>query len=528
MVVEQFPGGATASRSSARTEGSRGRAEPLGGSRRRCGRCSRARPVHLRGSRTPWSVVCAQPRRQRLQGPRHAIAAPRSSRDGTVKIQSTSRSAPTCRRAFTIDGGKCILERIDLAERRRVDDGHRRRRHRELARDDLQREVARSTSRSRRRSSSRTELHRRRPRRLHRHVPLLQDATARRELKGTFTSPEAGVNAWRFPERARVAALGARARSRSPTRRPASTAAARSSTTRWRRSAQRGVPTQARVGRDVRRRRPAAAHRLPRDCRASGSPAAPSGRNRLEWPLGKWAREARRRRGHGDDAAGRDADDAADRSRTPIAHVDPLPPRGRARSTRTCRSATCRSPGRSPTRSIPTGSRSRSGWTATEKTYVEFEGRTAWAQRSQIPFHVTSLDWQESDRVLAGHHDRVRRADRRDRRSAARGEFDGVMLEAFSQAAHRGALRRRAHARLGRRSGATAVADLVIENSYVDINEERHRAGRRREIEADGRSRSAIRARTTARRSTRASDDEAAARAICGTPSSSTTIRSTG
>ena len=58
--------------------------------------------------------------------------------------------------------------------------------------------------------------------------------------------------------------------------------------------------------------------------------------------------------------------------------------------------------GRIATRSIPSGSRSRQGWAATEKTYVELRGRTAWAQRSQIPFHVTSLDWQESDRVLAG------------------------------------------------------------------------------------------------------------------------------
>ena len=34
--------------------------------------------------------------------------------------------------------------------------------------------------------------------------------------------------------------------------------------------------------------------------------------------------------------------------------------------------------------------------------YVEFEGRTAYGKQSRIPFHVTSLDWQESDRVLAG------------------------------------------------------------------------------------------------------------------------------
>ena len=39
---------------------------------------------------------------------------------------------------------------------------------------------------------------------------------------------------------------------------------------------------------------------------------------------------------------------------------------------------------------------------ATPETYVEFEGRTAYGERSRIPFHVTSWDWQESDRVFAG------------------------------------------------------------------------------------------------------------------------------
>ena len=39
---------------------------------------------------------------------------------------------------------------------------------------------------------------------------------------------------------------------------------------------------------------------------------------------------------------------------------------------------------------------------ATPDTYVEFEGRTAYGDRSRIPFHVTSADWQESDRVFAG------------------------------------------------------------------------------------------------------------------------------
>jgi hypothetical protein len=39
---------------------------------------------------------------------------------------------------------------------------------------------------------------------------------------------------------------------------------------------------------------------------------------------------------------------------------------------------------------------------ATPETYVELEGRTAYGQRSRIPFRVTSLDWQESDRLFAG------------------------------------------------------------------------------------------------------------------------------
>ncbi len=39
---------------------------------------------------------------------------------------------------------------------------------------------------------------------------------------------------------------------------------------------------------------------------------------------------------------------------------------------------------------------------ATESTYVEFAGRTAYGERSEIPFHVSSADWQDSDRIFAG------------------------------------------------------------------------------------------------------------------------------
>src|SRR5262249_35564697 len=39
---------------------------------------------------------------------------------------------------------------------------------------------------------------------------------------------------------------------------------------------------------------------------------------------------------------------------------------------------------------------------ATPSTFIAFEGRTAYGERSRIPFEVTSGDWQESDRLLAG------------------------------------------------------------------------------------------------------------------------------
>ena len=113
-------------------------------------------------------------------------------------------------------------------------------------------------------------------------------------------------------------------------------------------------------------------------------------------------------------------------------------------------------------------------WTATEKTYVEFKGRTAWAQRSEIPFHVTSLDWQESDRVLAGIMTAFG-APTGAIDIGGRGEFDGVMLEAFSRPrieGHFAGDRMRAWDTIW----GHGVADLVIENSYVDITKQRHRA----------------------------------------------------
>ena len=39
---------------------------------------------------------------------------------------------------------------------------------------------------------------------------------------------------------------------------------------------------------------------------------------------------------------------------------------------------------------------------ATPTTFVEVEGRTAYGEQSRLTFHVTSSDWQDSDRIFAG------------------------------------------------------------------------------------------------------------------------------
>jgi hypothetical protein len=104
-------------------------------------------------------------------------------------------------------------------------------------------------------------------------------------------------------------------------------------------------------------------------------------------------------------------------------------------------------------------------WVGTPKTYVEFSGRTAFGERSRIPFHVTSLDWQESDRVLAGIMTAFG-APTGAVPLGGYGEFDGVMLGSFSRPRIEGTF-------TGDRMRAWDVvwgrgrAAVVIENGYV-------------------------------------------------------------
>ena len=106
-------------------------------------------------------------------------------------------------------------------------------------------------------------------------------------------------------------------------------------------------------------------------------------------------------------------------------------------------------------------------WAATPSTFVSFQGRTAWGQRSEIPFHVTSHDWQESDRVFAavmtafGNRTGVFTV-------GGRGTFDGMMTESFRAARITGRFNAEEMYAWDVTWGR-ATGDLVIQNSYLDI-----------------------------------------------------------
>ena len=106
---------------------------------------------------------------------------------------------------------------------------------------------------------------------------------------------------------------------------------------------------------------------------------------------------------------------------------------------------------------------------ATRRTYVEFEGRTEWGGESRIPFHVTSADWQESDRLLASMLTAFG-----SRTSAVPvggwGEFDGLMTQSFRRPRIEGRFK-------GEELWAWNVVwgggsgHVVIENGYVEVTD---------------------------------------------------------
>jgi translocation and assembly module TamB len=106
---------------------------------------------------------------------------------------------------------------------------------------------------------------------------------------------------------------------------------------------------------------------------------------------------------------------------------------------------------------------------ATPETYVEMEGRTAYGEQSNMPFHVSSADWQESDRFFAavltafGSSTNAIQV-------GGYGTFDGVMLNSFRRPRIEGTF-------TGERMSAfdvewgSARGSVVIENSYADVKD---------------------------------------------------------
>ena len=90
---------------------------------------------------TPWSAVA---RNLDITVTKFAaIAERRRFHGGTIKIQNYVPMSASMKAVFRVDGGIVHFERMDLTDRRRRVDHHRRRRHRALAGADLPGEIGR-------------------------------------------------------------------------------------------------------------------------------------------------------------------------------------------------------------------------------------------------------------------------------------------------------------------------------------------------------------------------------------------------
>ncbi len=104
---------------------------------------------------------------------------------------------------------------------------------------------------------------------------------------------------------------------------------------------------------------------------------------------------------------------------------------------------------------------------STPATDVTFDGRTAWGENSHIPFHVTSADLQESDRVLAGMMTAFG-APTNAITVGGSAEFSGVMTEAIGRPRVEGSFEA-TDLRAFDVNWGSGEANLVIQNSYADV-----------------------------------------------------------
>jgi hypothetical protein len=104
----------------------------------------------------------------------------------------------------------------------------------------------------------------------------------------------------------------------------------------------------------------------------------------------------------------------------------------------------------------------------TEHTYIAFEGATAYGERSKMPFRLTSRDWQESDRFLAGIMTTFGATTRAIPIDGV-GKFDGVMLGAFRRPRIEGRFTG-SEMRAWDVNWGDIDGDFVVENSYANIS----------------------------------------------------------
>ena len=105
---------------------------------------------------------------------------------------------------------------------------------------------------------------------------------------------------------------------------------------------------------------------------------------------------------------------------------------------------------------------------STPATDVTFSGRTAWGDNSRIPFHVTSADLQESDRVLAAMMTAFG-APTNPITVGGSAEFAGVLTESLNRPRVEGHFTAE-DMRAFDVNWGNGEAGLVIQNSYADVS----------------------------------------------------------
>ena len=191
-----------------------------------------------------------------------------------------------------------------------------------------------------------------------------------------------------------------------------------------------------------------------------------SGRHLLEWPLGQFGELS----GDGEVVATPPAgvplmgrtlpEDAETRARQRAEYLGPFSPH-------------------TPLGPVPIGGEVRyrydpaeivfePGHVATADTFIAFEGTTEWGDGTRMPFHVTSANWQESDRLLAGIMTTFASPT-----SAVAvdgvGTFDGVMLESFGDPRIEGTFSGREMRAWDVTWGAIR-GEAVIDNAYASVS----------------------------------------------------------